>query len=300
MMFDDDGYVVAYQVSEKEKIDKFFETNGFVVIKDVMDDEEIKETMDDFFCSIDNGRNASDKDLEQFYADQPFGHLGIIGTGPCLNSITQLNNRQNPKVYEAFCTVLKNTDLIVEHDRLGALRPTFRDSGEKIEWRTRDRWIHLDCNPVTGEASIGGFKVNDFEPIDFKQTMVVQGLITLTDARALDGGFHCIPGGHRLAYDWAKNKKSMQVDPDDLIRAGVKKIPIRKGCLLVWNSLLFHGNHPNFSDNWRIVQYIRMLPRKATHFQPLAPEMKYYPPHFQMTTLGKKLFGIIDDEPKKN
>jgi len=308
-MFDADGFVTTHQVSQKEEIGKFFETHGFVVVRDVLDADEIKETVDEFFCSIDNGQAASDQDLERFYADQPFGrNFGIIGTGPDLNSIAQLNNRQNPKVYEAFSTVLKNNDLIVEHDRLGVLRPTFRDSGEKVEWRTRDRWIHLDCNPSTGDASIGGFKVEDCKFIDFKQTLVVQGLITLTDAREEDGGFHCIPGGHRFAHDWTERrlkegKESMQVEPDDPIRAGVKKIPIRKGCLLVWNTLLFHGNHPNFSKEWRMVQYIRMLPsrvtfgrpRGATHFQPLCPEMKYYPPQFQMTALGKKLFGIVDD-----
>ncbi len=84
----------------------------------------------------------------------------------------------------------------------------------------------------------------------------------------------------------------MEVKSDDPIRADVKNIPIRKGCLLVWNSLLFHGNHPNYSKNWRIVQYIRMLPNKGTPFGPLAPDMKYYPPQFQMTPLGKKLFGV--------
>jgi hypothetical protein len=293
-MFEDDGFVISFQVSQKEEIDKFFEEYGFVVIKDVLNDEEIKETIDEFFLTFDNGERATDDELEQFYADQPFGEFGIIGAGPDLKSVAQLNNRQNPKVYEAFSVIFGCQNLIVEHDRLGALRPTFRESGEKPNWRTRSKWLHLDCHPKKGTASIGGFKkYDDFhEFIDFGKTLVVQGLITLTDARVEDGGFHCIPGGHKFAHVWSTDKKSMQVEADDPIHSKIKNIPLRKGCLLVWNTLLFHGNHPNFSKNWRIVQYIRMLPNKETPYGPLAPEMKYYPVQFQMTPLGKKLFGI--------
>lgn len=291
-MIDDDGFVVSFQITQKEEITKFFEMYGFVVVRDVLSDDEINETIDEFFLSFENGRSASDTELEQFYKDQPFGQFGIIGPGPNLESVSQLNNRQNPKVYEAFSTVLNNQNLIVEHDRLGVLRPTFRESGEKPDWRTRAKWVHLDCNPVTGKASIGGFKIENDDPIDFDKTLILQGLITLTDARVEDGGFHCIPGGHKYAHEWSKDKQSMQVEVDDPIRADVKRIPVRKGCLLIWNSLLFHGNHPNFSKNWRMVQYIRMLPDKGTPYGPLASEMKYYPPQFQMTPLGRKLFGI--------
>lgn len=292
-MFDDEGFAISYDLTEKEEINKFFNIFGFVVIRDVLNDEEIKETTDEFFESFQGGENASDEELESFYNDQPFSQFGIIGVGPDLKSISQLNNRQNPKVHKAFSTVLNCDDLIVEHDRLGALRPTMRASSEKKEWRTRDRWIHLDCNPMKGTASIGGFKLaDDPEPIDFDRTLIVQGLLTLTDAREQDGGFHCIPAAHIFSHKWAEGKSSMQVDPNDPISADVVKIPLRKGCLLVWNSLLFHGNHPNHSDKWRIVQYIRMLPAKGTPYSPLYPELKDYPYGFQMTSLGEKLFGI--------
>jgi hypothetical protein len=308
--YDKDGYVITFDVSQKELINKFFEKNGFVVIGNVLNDDEINETIDEFFSLVsDNGKECSDEDLEKFYADQPFGKLGIIGSGPDLQSIAQLNNRQNPRVYEAFCTVLKNKNLIVEHDRLGAMRPTLRGTEEKVDWRTRDKWIHLDCNPMLGTASIGGYGIDTdrFNPIDFKETLVVQGLITLTDAREEDGGFHCIPGGHRIAREWSdrmmRENKSMQVEPDDPIRHGVLKIPIRKGCLLVWNTLLFHGNHPNYSTNWRMVQYIRMIPYGVTPYIPLFPEMKHYPIGFQMSSLGRKLFGLdsyASDNEQKN
>jgi hypothetical protein len=33
-------------------------------------------------------------------------------------------------------------------------------------------------------------------PIDFYNTLYVQGLVALSDAREQDGGFQCVPGSH--------------------------------------------------------------------------------------------------------
>jgi len=103
-------------------------------------------------------------------------------------------------------------------------------------------------------------------------------------------------------------------------------IPVRKGCLVVWNSLLFHANAPNNSPNFRAVQYIRGMPvegkaraistaapAKAPDLYALRVEVPpeeggaahskhpysamvtnptYYPADFQMTELGEKMFGV--------
>lgn len=58
------------------------------------------------------------------------------------------------------------------------------------------KWLQVDCNPSTGRADIGAFKVENSYPIDFEKTLIIQGLITLTDTKVEDDGFHCIPGGH--------------------------------------------------------------------------------------------------------
>jgi len=273
------------------------------VIRDVLSDEETKTTLQEFYDTIEGGSEASDSELERVYGRQKFAKFGIIGGYPDVKSITQLENRQNPKVYEAFCAVFNCRKLICDHDRLGVMRPTMRESGEKTSWRTLSRWLHLDCNPTIGRASIGGFQLVDDSSIDFEKTLIIQGLLTLTDAREEDGGFHCVPGGHKLSIEWAKHNPSrsdnMQVGMDDPIRELVQKIPIKKGCLLAWNSLLFHGNHPNFSTHWRGVQYIRMLPAEGTPYCPLVPELEFYPAHFKMTPLGRKLFGLEKYEDDK-
>jgi ectoine hydroxylase-related dioxygenase (phytanoyl-CoA dioxygenase family) len=149
---------------------------------------------------------------------------------------------------------------------MGVLRPTFRNGVEVPEWRTVDKWLHLDCNPLTNRisvASVGNAHANH----DQTKQWLPQGLIALTDAREQDGGFWCVPGSHRIAHEWArahnaqeKRGSSLLVDADDPMRQFIQKITVRAGTLLVWNNLTFHANHPNRSDRWRVVQYCRMYP----------------------------------------
>jgi len=45
------------------------------------------------------------------------------------------------------------------------------------------------------------------------------------------------------------------------------------------------------SDQWRAVQYIRMMPNSGTPYSPLV-EGGYLPKEFRVNELGEKLFGI--------
>ncbi len=292
-----DGFVTSFTLQQKEDISQFLDKFGFVVIENILTDEQVDNTLDEFYELLQGGKDACDEELDAFYSRQKFQQFGIIGNKPDIYSISQLENRQNPNLYEAFCILFKCTKLMVGHDRLGMMRPTMRTEN-KSEWRTKDRWLHLDCYPLLGKASINDFELENIKPIDFEKTPILQGLLTLTDAKEIDGGFHCVPGSHKLSVEWAKKNLQniqMQVEKDDLFMQHIQKIPIKKGCLLAWNSLLFHGNHPNFSKNWRGVQYVRMLPiNEDIPYSPLYPDIKYYPPIFKMTELGKHLFGIVD------
>lgn len=291
---DEEGFIVSFTTDQVDAIRKFFDEYGFVCIRDVLTDEEIKDTLGEFFSHFDPDNDAS---IEEFFRRQRFGRFGIIGDHPDKESITLLNNRQNERVYKAFVAVIGETDLIVDHDRIGAMRPTYTSNGvERPTWRTIDRWLHLDCNPITGGVSVASFANTDAKH-NWDNGFLLQGFLSLTDAREKDGGFHCVPGGHKIALEWARahGKESagstLGVDADDPIRNWIQKISIRRGCLFVWSSFLFHANRPNYSDKWRIVQYIRMYVKHKTPFEPLFPFLGSYPSYFQMTPLGAKLFG---------
>jgi len=211
-------------------------------------------------------------------------------------------------VHAGFAAVLGTPELYIDHDRLGMMRPTrgvvFADGQPRDvpEWETRSEWLHLDANPTghsptQGFASIGGF-TDDGSPIDFGTTLIIQALIVLNDTRAEDGGFHVVPGSHKISTEWASFKSKFVTDnniqcaTDDPILSLVQEIPIRKGALLLWSSLTLHGNHPNRSDRFRACQYIRAMPTHGTPYSPLFPRREAYPAEFKVSPLGEKLFGF--------
>ena len=304
-----DGFVRDFDVvkDSAQDVQAFFDKYGFVVMRNVLTAEEADVTVDEFWESRHKlGLRRDDpRTWADFWESQRFGRLGIMGLGPDLQSLRQLENRQNPRVHQAFAKVLKTEDLWMDHDRLGIMRPTKNlDFGQgtvkDVEaWRTVSNWLHLDCNPLLGKASIASFADTGL-PIDFSKTIIIQGLLTLTDARVEDGGFHCVPGSHQFALDWSAlsvnqthaSPSNMQVPPSDPLRQRIQQIPIRKGCLLCWTSLLMHGNHPNKSEAWRAVQYIRAMPTSGTPYRPFATHLNLYNSSFRPSTLGRKVFGL--------
>eukprot|EP01087_Luapelamoeba_hula_P009133 TRINITY_DN2339_c0_g1_i1.p1 TRINITY_DN2339_c0_g1~~TRINITY_DN2339_c0_g1_i1.p1 ORF type:complete len:320 (-),score=33.37 TRINITY_DN2339_c0_g1_i1:165-1124(-) len=288
---DDDGFVCAFDAGQVEEIQRFLDKYGVVCVRGVLDESEIDATCTAFFSGFDKDDDAS---VEDFFARQRFGHLGVMGMMSDM-SLAALQNRQSPKVHSAFAAVLGEQALIVDHDRFGALRPTIRPAGEKPEWRTIDKWLHLDCNPASGYVSVGSFG-NCGEAHDWRRCRLVQSFIALTDARDEDGGFHCVPGSHKHSPSWAETKpehaSTLQVDQADPVRERIQRISVRRGCLLVWDSFLFHANRPNHSANWRLVQYIRMYPAHLTPFTPLFTDPSDYPAELAITPLGRRLFGL--------
>ena len=79
------------------------------------------------------------------------------------------------------------------------------------------------------------------------------------------------PGSHKIALEWTQTQgledQSPQLRPkkgslifsigltaDDPLQARKIPIPLRKGQVLIWNTFLFHANHPNSSNRWRLCQ----------------------------------------------
>mmetsp|Transcript_25567 Transcript_25567/g.43654 ORF Transcript_25567/g.43654 Transcript_25567/m.43654 type:complete len:363 (+) Transcript_25567:303-1391(+) len=303
---DDDGFARSFSVDEADEIRSFFDRYGYVVVRNVLNQDEIKDSRDEFFAKFD----AGDEDSITAYLNRPenpFSSMGIMGSSNDLESPTQLRNRQNERVYQAFSAVYGQTEMFVDHDRLGAMRPTLQSDGTiQKKWQTRNNWLHLDCHPITGQISIASMLPPvEGGPHDFdnEAPFLVQGLLSLSDAREEDGGFLCVPGSHRVAKEWAIRSGwdrkpfpgQLRPNSDDALQKHVRCIPVRSGSLVVWNQFTFHANHPNRSDRWRLNQYVRMYPCRKTRFRALAPDLDCYPKDFvenAMTPLGRKLFGI--------
>src|SRR6185436_13400470 len=71
----------------------------------------------------------------------------------------------------------------------------------------------------------------------------------LTDSRAGDGGFCCIPGSHKSNYPLPPAVARLEIDP-----GCVREVPLRAGSILLFTEALVHGTLP-----WRAAHERRAL-----------------------------------------
>jgi ectoine hydroxylase-related dioxygenase (phytanoyl-CoA dioxygenase family) len=83
-----------------------------------------------------------------------------------------------------------------------------------------------------------------------------------------------------------------QVPQEHPIREYIQRIPLRRGSMVIWNSLTFHANYPNDSDRFRMVQYMRMLPVDYPYVSLMDMYRNALPAGFECSELGRKLFGF--------
>jgi hypothetical protein len=186
------------------------------------------------------------------------------------------------------------------------------------DWMTKCDWLHWDLSPFHFGTSAAGFAPN----LDFSRDEIcasygsrrLQGLVAITDCPESVGGFHCVKGFHgERFFRWrsaniegygeledVKSRNFVEVPGEDPMRKEITRVPMRAGSLLVWDSQLPHGNFPNQGKDFRMVQYIKMIPvDDAREFLPILgvdddrlKEQKWFPPGYEPSALGRKLFGM--------
>jgi len=201
------------------------------------------------------------------------------------------NNRQYPRVYDAFVDIWGTESLWVTVDRANLNVPL-------REGHTFMGFIHWDV-----DTSLDPLPVN------------VQGVLSLNDQAREMGGFQCVPELYRTFHDWVK-KQPQDRDPfmPDVSGFNIEKIETKAGDLLIWDSMLAHGIRPNYSDRPRMAQYISMTPaeeenddlrewRVRSWRDRVAPEGYAFPgdprnweqtryPPAELSELGRKLLGL--------
>ncbi|KAH9158296.1 hypothetical protein LEN26_003064, partial [Aphanomyces euteiches] len=95
------------------------------------------------------------------------------------------------------------------------------------------------------------------------------------------------------------SRNFIEVPHDDEMRKEIKQVPMKAGSLLIWNSQLPHGNFPNDGYDFRMVQYLKMIPVKDREFLPAMKLEKFdksewFPAEYSPSALGKMLFGMED------
>jgi len=201
------------------------------------------------------------------------------------------NNRQYPRVYDAFVDIWGREDLWVTIDRANLNVPS------KPDWEFKG-FIHWDIDTSM-----------DPPPVN------VQGVLSLVDTTEEMGGFQCVSQLFRDFKQWVKTQPPDR-DPfkPDITGLELDKIVTRAGDLLIWNSLLAHGIRPNHSHKPRLAQYISMAPaqeeredlrnwrikswkeREAPQGYPFPGDPREWEKKnattAELTTLGEKLLGL--------
>lgn len=259
----------------------FWEENGYVIIHNAVPKENLDAVIDAIWEFLDVDRNNP----ESWYT-APISKAGML---EMYHHQALWDNRQSPRVYGAFAEIWGREDLWVSLDRANMNPPA-----RKPDWDYQGM-VHWDIDTLA-------------DPIP----MMVQGVLYLADTDATGGGFHCIPGFQRTFYEWVKTQPAdRNPRQPDLTGLEVKTIPGKAGDLLIWHSLLPHGNSRNQTKQPRLAQYITMSPPRSEEdrayrikaWQELLPprgkafpgdprglEQKMGKPAL-LTELGRKLLG---------
>jgi hypothetical protein len=261
----------------------FWEENGYVVIHDAVPQANLDAVIEDIWHFLGVDRN----DPEAWYR-APISRAGML---EMYQTQSLWNNRQHPRVHQAFADIWGTEKLWVSFDRANMNPPA------RPDWDYQGM-VHWDIDTSR-------------DPVPF----MVQGVLYLEDTSADQGGFQCVAGFHNRFAEWVKSQPADR-DPRHPVLDGleVKTIPGKAGDLLIWHSLLPHGNSRNKSNKPRLAQYITMYParedaeeerqNRIKAWQELLPprgkafpgdprgfEQKHHKAA-ELTDLGKRLLGL--------
>jgi hypothetical protein len=270
---------------------EFWRTNGYIVIKNAVPREQAAAAAAFLWEFEEKDAGNAETWYTAPRAEMKMKELTNTGMVEVYNHQHLWNNRQMPRVYEAFADIWGTDKLWVTIDRANLnfpIRPGFEYKG----------FIHWDYDPETNPVN-------------------VQGVLALADQTDENmGGFQCIPELFRTYDTW---KLSQPADRDhfkpDTTGFDIVKVKMEAGDLLIFNSLLPHGIRPNLSgDKVRIAQYISMMPAEEDNealrqwrinswHDRIAPEGYAFPgdprnweqtkyERAKLSELGKKLLGL--------
>ncbi len=215
----------------------FWVTNGYIVIKDAVPKEQVKR-LADFLWEFEE---KDPNDPETWYAppraEMKMKELTNTGMVEVYNHQYLWDNRQYPKVHEAFTDIWGTEKLWVTIDRANLnlpLRPGFEYKG----------FIHWDYDPETKPQN-------------------VQGVLALADQDDENmGGFQCVPELFRTYDTWKLTQpEDRNHFQPDVTGFEIVKVKMNAGDLLIFNSSQPHGIRANRSkDKVRLAQYIAMMP----------------------------------------
>lgn len=270
---------------------KFWIHNGYIVVKNAVPREQVQRLADFLWEFEEKDPNDPATWYAPPRAEMQMKELTNTGMVEIYNHQYLWDNRQVPKVHQAFSDIWGTEKLWVTIDRANLNLPIRPDYGYK-------GFIHWDYDPETKPQN-------------------VQGVLALCDQTDENmGGFQCIPELFRTYDTW---KLTQPADRDhfkpDITGFELVKVKMNAGDLLIFHSMQPHGIRPNLSGNKvRLAQYISMMPaeedneplrqwRIRSWREKIAPEGYAFPGDprnwektrhavAELSPLGRKLLGL--------
>ena len=272
---------------------KHWQEKGYVIVHHAVPQENIDRLVDLIWAFEEKDPDDPSTWYRPPRREIEMKELAGSGMVEMYNHQRLWDNRQYPRVYDAFVDI----------------------------WGTEKLWVSIDrANlnfPVRPGHEFKGFIHWDIDTADPDRQNNVQGVLSLCDTTAETGGFQCVPELFRVFDEWVKTQPADR-NPflPDVTGFEIEQVETKAGDLLIWNSMLAHGIRPNRSDRPRIAQYIAMTPAQEDNTRlrewrirswrdRLPPEGYAFPGDprnweqthartAELTDLGEKLLGIKD------
>jgi hypothetical protein len=208
---------------------------GYVIVHNAVPKENLDATIGDIWRHT----GADPNDPESWYRP---GIVRPVGMVEMYHYQSMWNNRQNPHLYDIFRAIHGTDELSVSIDRVG-LKPPADPRHPDYDHRGM---IHWDTD------------MTRYPDIAFH----VQGVLALTDTEPDMGGFQCIPEVYQHLDEFltTQTREKIESRNPDYTGYSITRPRLAAGDLLVWTSLLLHGNGHNTSKKVRLCQYVSMNP----------------------------------------
>jgi ectoine hydroxylase-related dioxygenase (phytanoyl-CoA dioxygenase family) len=221
---DNEGYVIGYDpYFESHQLLNFFQVFGFVVVKDVLTQFDLRAVQDRVNYLIDNYSNLVDN----------FG-ASLISRGfmEIYHDTSLIRVRESSRFYEAHKIIWGTHKLWVTYDRFVVKQP-----------KSEGLPLHLDQNPNLQS----GFDCT-------------QGLVGICNNCPESGSTILVPKSHlifdqfRSVFDSTNNYNPIPFDWKEYnsIAGSQYNLKLKDGDGLIWDSRLIHANSDNVSDKTRI------------------------------------------------
>lgn len=246
---DSEGYAESFD-DPKDWINIMKKYNVLVV--PILNNEECDELEEDMWKSVGPKVTKDPTTWENKNWPNP-NHPFLIDQ--YATSKTAFKYRTHGKLERVFTELYNTKDVITTIDFYGIKRATILPEpiGERKDWRMKPLKLHWDCY------------VNEYVQDQLNKKIRYQALIAVNDNCQSTGSFSCVIGSANILKEWnnlyePENKK--YVSQNNILQKHTQRIPIRKGCVIIWDFGVAHSNFSNYSSEPRLTMYCRMIPNQ--------------------------------------